>query len=227
MVRYAAVLLLVIATACARATHDQPVSEPQTAEPQPEIKPTAPPPDAKPSAPQPDAKPPAPEPAAKPVDQKTPKPAPVGSSPAPKPVAPATSKPSPPAARPAAPVSPKPAASPGAAPTGAAPPAPVAPQTLDVNALIEQLKATKAIGFLTKISLKNKVDDLMDHFSEYYQGKGKMTKTELRQSYDLLIMKVLSLLQDTDPTLASTIVSSREAIWGMLSDQKKFEALRS
>jgi len=48
--------------------------------------------------------------------------------------------------------------------------------------------------------------------------------TELRRSYDLLIMKVLSLLQDDDRQLASAIVSSREAIWGLLADPKKFAA---
>ena len=99
--------------------------------------------------------------------------------------------------------------------------------TLDLNALKAQLKATKAIGFFTKISLKNQVDDLMDQFREYYQGKAKLTMTELRRSYDLLMMKVLSLLQDKDQKLASAIVSSREAIWGLLSDPKKFANLES
>jgi len=42
---------------------------------------------------------------------------------------------------------------------------------------------------------------------------------------DLLIMKVLSLLQDTDQMLASAIVSSREAIWVLLSDQNTFANL--
>jgi hypothetical protein len=104
-------------------------------------------------------------------------------------------------------------------------PAPVASPTLDLNALKEQLKETKAIGVFTKISLKNQVDDLMKQFREYYQGKTKLSLKQLRQSYDLLLMKVLSLLQDTDKKLASAIVSSREAIWGLLSDQKKFDAL--
>ena len=107
----------------------------------------------------------------------------------------------------------------------AAPTAPAAPLTLDLNALKAQLKATKAIGVFTKISLKNQVDDLMKQFRDYYQGKAKRTMTELRRSYDLLMMKVLSLLQDADQTLASAIVSSREAIWGLLSDPKKFATL--
>ena len=94
-----------------------------------------------------------------------------------------------------------------------------------MNALEAQLRATKAIGLFTKISLKNQVDDLMKQFREHYEGKTRRTMTELRRSYDLLIMKVLSLLQDTDQMLASAIVSSREAIWGLLSDQNTFANL--
>ena len=95
-----------------------------------------------------------------------------------------------------------------------------------MTALKEQLKDTKAIGFFTKITLKNQVDDLLDQFREYHQGKAKLTMTDLRRSYDLMMMKVLSLLQDEDQTLASAIVSSREAIWGLLADPKKFATLQ-
>ena len=114
---------------------------------------------------------------------------------------------------------------PATPPVAAAPTAPAAPLTLDLNALEAQLRATKAIGLFTKMSLKNKVDDLMQQFREHYEGKTRRTMAELRQSYDLLIMKVLSLLQDDDQPLASAIVSSREAIWGLLSDQNKFANL--
>jgi hypothetical protein len=124
--------------------------------------------------------------------------------------------PPPPAAKPATP-QPVPAAAP--APTARTP-------ALDLNTLEAQLKETKAIGFFTKIALKNQVDDLLDQFREYYQGKAKLTMTDLRRSYDLLMMKVLSLLQDEDPRLASAIVSSREAIWGLLADPKKFATLQ-
>ena len=99
--------------------------------------------------------------------------------------------------------------------------------TLDLNALKEQLKATKAIGVFTKISLKNKVDDLMEQFREYYEGKSKLTLMDLRRSYNLLMMKVLSLLQDDDQMLASAIVSSREAIWSLLANPTTFATLQS
>ena len=98
--------------------------------------------------------------------------------------------------------------------------------TLDLDALKARLKATKAIGVFTKISLKNQVDDLLQQFRTFYQGNSKVTMPQLRQSYNLLMMKVLSLLQDGDQPLASAIVSSREAIWALLADPKKFAALQ-
>jgi hypothetical protein len=38
-------------------------------------------------------------------------------------------------------------------------------------------------------------------------------------------LKVLSLLQDNDPSLASAISASREALWGILIDPAKFAKL--
>jgi hypothetical protein len=108
----------------------------------------------------------------------------------------------------------------------ASPPASAAKsQPLDIAALTQRLKDTKAIGVMSKLALKNQVDDLLDQFRAFYQGKVKTTLAELRRPYDLLVLKVLALLQDGDPPLASEIVASREAIWGILSDPKKFAAV--
>ena len=96
---------------------------------------------------------------------------------------------------------------------------------LDLTSLEQRLKSTNAIGVLTKLSLKNQVDDLLDQFRTYHQGKRTTTLADLRRSYDLLLQKVLSLLQDADPPLAAAIVASRDAIWGLLSDPKKFAAI--
>jgi hypothetical protein len=98
---------------------------------------------------------------------------------------------------------------------------------LDLNALKTRLKETKAIGVFTKLTLKNQVDDLMDRFRQHHAGKATPTLVELRRSYDLLLMKVLSLLQDDDQKLASDLLSSRERIWDMLADPKKFAALEA
>jgi hypothetical protein len=103
-------------------------------------------------------------------------------------------------------------------------PTPAAP--LDVNTLKQELKDTSAIGVFSKLTLKNQMDDLLGALRKFHQGQGKLTLTDLRRSYELLVMKVLSLVQDRDKKLASDIVSSREAIWGILADPKKFAALQ-
>ena len=96
---------------------------------------------------------------------------------------------------------------------------------LDLTSLEQQLKDTDAIGTLTKLTLKNQVDDLLDQFRAFYRGTLKTDLANLRRSYDLLVLKVLSLLQDNDRALATAIVASREAIWGILSDPAKFATI--
>jgi hypothetical protein len=135
---------------------------------------------------------------------------------------PAASKP--PSAPAAVPRKPEVAArKPEAAPAVAAKPEGSPP--LDLESLEQRLRETNAIGLMTKLSLKNQVDDLLEQFRDYYQGRLKTTLAELRQLYELLLMKTLSLLQDGDPALAKAISGSREAIWAILSDRDKFSKL--
>ena len=149
-------------------------------------------------------------------------------------LAPRTAPPKPPAAIPAVPkaAAPKsppviatvPPPAPQAVSSTAAPPVALqpSPAPLDFKSLATRLRETRAIGVLTKLSLKNQVDDLLVAFRAYHKGQGKATLVELRRSYDMLLLKVLSLLQDSDPALARDIVQSRAAIWGMLADPRKF-----
>ncbi len=147
--------------------------------------------------------------------------------PTPSPVAtakPSTTTPSPTPPKPALPP-PAPSKSPAkSAPT----PPPVAaakapaPAPLDLKSLEQRLKDTSAIGVMTKLSLKNQVDDLVDRFKAFPAGSRPPTLQDLRPAYELLLMKVLTLLQDSDRALAHDINASREAIWGVLSDRQKF-----
>jgi hypothetical protein len=127
-------------------------------------------------------------------------------------------------------------AKPPATPSAAAPPAksqtpaaaaakPQAAAPLDLKALETRLKETQAIGVFTKLTLKNQIDALLDQFRAFYQGKLKSSLSDLRRSYDMLVLKVLALLQDADPPLAGAIAGSREAIWGILSNPAKFAAV--
>jgi len=185
-----------------------------------------PPPAAKPQAP-----------VAVPATPPAPAPAPVKAPPQPssqvQPAAPASppveSSAAPPAATPKAkPQTPVATRAPNTAPKpapAAAPPPPAAPPaaapTLDLTSLEQRLRDTKAIGVFTKLSLKNQVDDLLGDFRALYKRAKPPPGPEFRQRYDLLLLKVLSLLQDGDPPLAAAISSSKEAIWNILADPDK------
>ncbi len=109
--------------------------------------------------------------------------------------------------------------------TAASEPAKQTAATLDLTTLEQRLRDTKAIGVFTKLSLKNQVDDLLDEFREFHQKRDQTMLARLRQAFDLLVLKVLSLLQDGDPTLARDVSSSREALWNVLIDPNKFQNL--
>jgi hypothetical protein len=138
-----------------------------------------------------------------------------------------------PAIKPAAPVSTTKPEVPGVSSeadsvgSGSAKKIPSAPPPLDLAALEKRLRETDAVGVFTKLTLKNQVDDLLDRFRAFYQGRLKGSLAQLRQPYDLLLMKTIAVVQDGDPGLASTIASSREAIWEVLVDREKFAALES
>jgi hypothetical protein len=96
----------------------------------------------------------------------------------------------------------------------------------DLAALEQRLRDTHAIGVFTKLSLKNDVDDLLERFRSTYRTQIRGPSPDLRQRFDLLLLKVVTLLQDDDPALARAISSSREALWGILSDPAKFAKIQ-
>ena len=107
-------------------------------------------------------------------------------------------------------------------------PAPVARKLeppLDVAALKTRLRETRAIGAFAKLALSNQMDDLVQEFRSLHLGGRSNNVTKLRQRYDLLVLKVLALIQDGDPPLARTIAGSREAIWSILADPEQFKSV--
>jgi hypothetical protein len=99
---------------------------------------------------------------------------------------------------------------------------PQATATLDLATLEQRLKSTSAIGLFTKLSIKNQVDDLIAQFRAYHSGQPTPTLKQLRERFELLVLKVVTLLQDDDPALAAAVTASRDAIWAVLTDPKKF-----
>jgi hypothetical protein len=97
-------------------------------------------------------------------------------------------------------------------------------ETLDFTSLVTRLRKTKAINLRTKVAVKNESDDLLEQFRAYHAQHGTATLAELRQSYDSLLFKLHSLLEDADPPLAEDIGRSRAAIWAILADPTTFGA---
>ena len=139
------------------------------------------------------------------------------------------------ATRPAAPkaaAAGAPASQPGGLPRAKVPrgPAPVArapaaAPPLDLKALTQQLRETKAIGIFTKITLKNQVDDLLDGFREYYQGKAKLgddgPPPVLRPLDDE--GAVAAAGRGPDARVSHRVVARGDL--GLLADPKKFASL--
>jgi hypothetical protein len=95
----------------------------------------------------------------------------------------------------------------------------------DVTALKTWLRDTRAMGAFTRLALRNQAEDLLEQFRAHYRRDRKTPDDSLRQSYDMLVMKALCLVQDDDPTLARTILGSREAVWSVLADPGKIDSI--
>lgn len=79
--------------------------------------------------------------------------------------------------------------------------------------LIERLKKTEAIGFITKLAIRS---DVMDFKAmvERHRKRNELEKRaqELRSHFDGLLLKILTLLEK-DPELSEEIYTAKERIW--------------
>ena len=95
----------------------------------------------------------------------------------------------------------------------------------NIDVLIERMKQTDAIGVISKLSLKNQVDDLLEQASDI---KGKepaadtsKQKSQLREEFEGLILKTVTLLnKGEDFTLAEDIYLAREELWKSIMENK-------
>jgi len=93
-------------------------------------------------------------------------------------------------------------------------------EDFDPKSLAESLRNTKAIGFLTKLQLKGDIDSLVDDLKKAVPGE-QARLAELHERFQLLFHKIVTLVQDKDPSLAKSITDSRERVWNWLSDPNK------
>jgi hypothetical protein len=99
------------------------------------------------------------------------------------------------------------------------------PPTLGLTEIEQRLRDTHAIGVFTKLSLKNQIDDLLGQLRAYHLKQTSVSLPQLRQRYDVLLQKVIGLLQSGDAPLAKDISSSREAIWSLLTNSTTISQL--
>ncbi len=97
--------------------------------------------------------------------------------------------------------------------------------TFSITNLVARIRKTGAIGFFTKLALKNQIDDLLSEFREFHEGVSNTELAVLKDQFNLLLMKVITLLQDDDSKLFQDIVSAREFLWINLADIERFERL--
>jgi len=105
------------------------------------------------------------------------------------------------------------------APAPIVPPTPAA--TLDFKSLESRLRQTKAIGVLTKLSLKNQIDDLLDGFRAYTSDKARRHWPNCAATTTCWSSRCCRCCR-TATFAGRDIVKSRSAIWNILEDSRKF-----
>ncbi len=95
----------------------------------------------------------------------------------------------------------------------------------DLNALVSRISQSKALGLFTKLSLKHDIDGLLENVRKYHDGSGDGSLEKLRERYDVLVHKLMILLQEKDGDLVKSIDDGRDKLWAILSDHEKFASI--
>ena len=95
----------------------------------------------------------------------------------------------------------------------------------DLNALVSRISQSMALGLFTKLSLKHDIDGLLENVRKYHDGSGDGSLEKLRERYDVLVHKLMILLQEKDGELVKSIDDGRDKLWAILSDHEKFASI--
>jgi hypothetical protein len=100
-------------------------------------------------------------------------------------------------------------------------------EILDLQMLSGALRDTKAVGTMTKIRLKSDINMVLTRLENWHAGKTKFTLDELEEQYNLLLMKIATLINDRDQVLHQQICNSWVGLWLDLKDPDSFRKIRS
>jgi beta-phosphoglucomutase-like phosphatase (HAD superfamily) len=87
--------------------------------------------------------------------------------------------------------------------------------------LVARLKASKAIGFFTKLAIRSDVLDLRAALEQHMKKNTfEAYRSDLRSRFDGLLLKIMALLEK-DVELSREIYLARETIWNSLLEVKR------
>jgi hypothetical protein len=96
---------------------------------------------------------------------------------------------------------------------------------IDLDDLVKRISDSKAIGTFTKLSLKRDIDGLKRDLKAHHDGTTKGQLEKLHERYDVLVHKLVHLLQEKDPGLAREVSRARTFLWTKLTDPNEFRRL--
>jgi hypothetical protein len=95
-------------------------------------------------------------------------------------------------------------------------------EIVDLNFLENRLIKTKAVGALTKLRLGGEIKGLLAKFERYHAGNNDLDIDQLNEQFNLLYMKVVSLVQDKDVGLYRELCNSWTQIGHTLQNPDYF-----
>jgi len=101
-------------------------------------------------------------------------------------------------------------------------------EVVDFETLEKRIRKTKSIGVMTKLKLSNDIKKLLKEIKAFHSGSSSLTIGQQKEQYDLLYVKVATMVQDKDPELFHQLCNAWDPIWVALQDEenlKKFTYL--
>jgi len=99
----------------------------------------------------------------------------------------------------------------------------VAQEIIDFETLEKKITETNSMGLMTKLKLKSDINKLLAELKTFHAGNSPLTQEQHREQYDLLYMKVVSLVQEKDPDLYHQLCNAWDPIWASLQDKHNLE----
>jgi hypothetical protein len=96
---------------------------------------------------------------------------------------------------------------------------------LDVATLRVRLKDTPAIGPVAKLRLKSEIEHLVSDLAAFHAGRATETLEGLHARYRDLVLRVITLLEQGDASLAHDLTVSTDHLWTTLADPRQFSSL--